>query len=37
MHTKQVVSGKVLWITEKYIYTTDGIFNRKWYRLPKEG
>ena len=36
MYARHVVSGQVLWITDKYIVTTEGIFNRRWYRLPKE-
>lgn len=31
---KFVVTGKLLRVDDKYYYTTDGMFNKKWYRLP---
>jgi len=36
MHRQHIATGKIITITEKYIITTEGIFNRKWYRVPGE-
>lgn len=33
---RYVVSGKLLWMDDKYYYTTEGQFNKRWYRLPVE-
>ena len=35
MYKQHVATGRLITITAKYIITTDGIFNRKWYRVPR--
>jgi hypothetical protein len=34
MDQRYIVTGQFLRQDEKFIYTTAGIFNKKWYRLP---
>lgn len=34
---RYVISGKLIWQDDKFYYTTDGMYNKKWYRLPVEG
>ena len=33
MMNKYIVTGDLIRVDEKYYYTTNGIFNKLWYRL----
>jgi hypothetical protein len=36
MEHKYVISGKLIRVCEKYYHTTEGIFNKAWYRSNKK-
>lgn len=33
---RYVVTGRLIWQCERFYYTTEGQFNKRWYRLPVE-